>query len=855
VTHGALGALGAGSAPLSSEHQASKDRGAVPRSGTLSDTGAHYTASSRSVGPGIEEFGWIRGSIDPLAALGDLLLTVTNQSLGGGPEPYDTATGAYNVTVLSPASWSVQVDSAGYRTYETVIETAVGLATWLNITLVQNTSVPSPSSRGWLLWSNATDPPARGWAATADDPAEGGLLLFGGFTASHDVLNDTWLFHAGRWTELCTGSSAPPSCPLSPPARYMAGMTWDAAENAVVLYSGIQGGGSSVLDDTWEFVNGSWQNDTHGESPGGTLPGPLVYDAAERYVLLFANYGWTWAFSNGTWTHLHPSHSPSPMGGEALFYDSEMGAAILWGGLNDSTWAYVDGDWDWMRALTPTVSPPAGSPAGWAYDSAGGYGVVFDPTGAEAGGLGANSTWIFQDGSWTNSSASWGAATDPPASAYLDMAYDSTDQYTVLLELGPPFGYSATNATWLLHDPMSVTSSTSAAVADAGQNLTYRVEVAGGVDPFTFTFSSMPPGCWPFASGANWTTLACAVDQAGPFEFGATATDWLGASLSTNASLTVNPPPTMRLQVGPNPTDVGLPVEFQAVVNGGTDPISGQWTIRYREQRAGLFANSTFSAPGSYPASFTAVDATGFVVTASVTIVVRSALSISAGPSQSATDAGLPVSFAVTALGGTGFLSYDWSFGDGENGSGPSVGHVYTAAGIYEPVVWVNDSAGAAATQRLAVEVNPALLLGASVNLTRPRLGQPVMFTAMVEWGTAPYSYVWRFDNGEVNTTSEAAQPFWTTGNHTATLVVNDSAGATISIQVSVDVIPLPFVVSPRVTASATPFPWSDAIPLGIAGLLIGLVIGGSAVELRHRRQRAKVDARVRAPTDRGRGS
>jgi len=97
------------------------------------------------------------------------------------------------------------------------------------------------------------------------DPAKGYVLLFGGqhFWASpsggdktaNATTNETWSYRAGIWTNITQASSPHP--------RFGAAMTFDSADQVVLLFGGL--GGTEVspplLGDTWWF-NGTWTNRT-----------------------------------------------------------------------------------------------------------------------------------------------------------------------------------------------------------------------------------------------------------------------------------------------------------------------------------------------------------------------------------------------------------------------------------------------------------------------------------------------------------------------------------------------------------------------------------------------------------------
>ncbi len=682
--------------------------------------------------------------------------------------------------------------------------------------------------QGWWLVNNSTNPPAREQASLSDDPSEQGAILFGGLSAGNLLLNDTWKFQQGRWTELCSGTAAPPSCAASPSARSSPATAYDARDGEVVLFGGTTVLGS--LNDTWVFHNGSWSNVTSGISPPND-GGAMAYDAADGYILWVAGNGGTWTFSNGTWTHLNPPTYPSARGGEALFYDAAARAVILWGGTDSQTWEFRAGVW---TQLNPTVSPPAGAPLGAGYNSAFGYGLVFGPKGPLD-----NSTWTFSNGTWTNESVTVGPAT-PPTATYLALAYDSTDGYTVVLD---EVAYkSSPNETWVLRDPLTLNVSPTAAVRDVGQSLAYTVAVSGGVRPYSVSFSSLPPGCAVPASFVNTTTIVCSLNRTGSFGLNVSVTDDAGVSDRLVIPLVVNTDPTASIAAYPNPTTVGIPVGLDAVVSGGTPPALGTWTIADGTSSNATALNHTFAAPGSYRATFSGSDWVGFPFTANVTVVVNPGLVVSASVSSNITDVGLPVHLNASATGGTTPLAYAWGLGDGTSASTNDTTHVYGTAGTYAPRVWVNDSVGAGGSTALSIRVNPALVVNATANATDPAVGSPVRFTAVLAGGTAPYTYWWNFGDGGANRSATATHVFSGVGTHSATLEVNDSVGGRRTVQVTVNVIAAGenTTVPPASGSSGGNYSWPIVLGVGIAGLIAGLGVGAAIFRARRDRRAAE---------------
>jgi hypothetical protein len=171
----------------------------------------------------------------------------------------------------------------------------------------------------------------------------------------------------------------------------------------------------------------------------------MVYDAADRYVVLFGNaFGLnvTWKFANGTWTNITSlsPRSPSERAAPGMAYDAKDGYVVLFGGIDDlaspitmraDTWTFHAGKW---TNISPSVgtSPTARAYMAMTYDPAIGGILAF-------GGLqGCSSwctTWHVYDDTWEFSGGHWtrlAPVAHPSPRDDLGLAYDSALHGAVL---------------------------------------------------------------------------------------------------------------------------------------------------------------------------------------------------------------------------------------------------------------------------------------------------------------------------------------------------------------------------------------------------------------------------------------
>ena len=158
---------------------------------------------------------------------------------------------------------------------------------------------------------------------------------------------------------------------------------------------------------------------------------------------------------------------------------------------------------------------------------------------------------------------------------------------------------------------------------------------------------------------------------------------------------------------------------------------------------------------------------------------------------------------STTTPGCDSFISYQWNFGDGTNGIGPTPTHIYASQGIYNITLIVIDSDGSISSDSLIVSVGDnAPLVSLVANQTSGIEPLAVSFTcSLIGGGNAPYQFSMNFGNGITdilpydNTTSAI---FITTyqqdGTYTAVCAISDVDGSTgnstqiITVQ---DTIPL----------------------------------------------------------------
>lgn len=209
---------------------------------------------------------------------------------------------------------------------------------------------------GWTHANPAASPSPRAFAAMAYDPAEGGVVLFGGQSAatgttcptngslppSSDAISysGTWLWNGSTWTrEAATG----------PSARYGAAMSYDPANRDLVLFGGTSGayGAGPGMSDTWLWNGTSWAQDASASGPSARFGAAMHYDPAISQPVMFggsSSDGYTgattpvgtWEFNGSTWVKAAPTYVPQSRFSPAMTYDATSEQLLMFGGQNFS---------------------------------------------------------------------------------------------------------------------------------------------------------------------------------------------------------------------------------------------------------------------------------------------------------------------------------------------------------------------------------------------------------------------------------------------------------------------------------------------------------------------------------------
>jgi PKD repeat protein len=649
----------------------------------------------------------------------------------------------------------------------------------------------------------------------AYDPADQYVVLFGGYNQSTtSVLNDTWTYSHGKWTNITTSHH--------PADRRGSAMAYDATDGYLVLFGGVEHFNICCFQDTWTFSAGQWTDVTPTLVNGTNTPAArfspgIAYDVADHYLVMYGGCSTlscstslndTWKFTGGNWTPLNDhGRNPGDRGSEMMLWYPPANAIFMFGGTkpgfgtngrhyNDS-WQYSDGNW---TRLATRDDPGARGSAWMVYDPAYQYIVLFGglADGSSSGNGPISDTWLYLPKGWIDESPN--LTVQPPARWGLENAgvWDATDGYPLLFSGRNPTGSDLPDS-WTINWTLRATLVSSQAGIDRNQSIEVTANASGGTFSYNLTFGNLPAGC----RATNSSSIPCTFNVTGTFPVSVTVTDSGGKRVVANLTIQVFPDPWATFSVAPAVVDLGQSVLYTVTVRGG----SGGLNFTYSPlppgcgQRDAATLSCTPTAAGSYTNWARVVDRAGMVAaTAVVNITVhpRPTIFLQTGPTSGI--APLTVNFSAQVAGGTLPVTYAWRFGDGSpNVSGAIVTHVYLAFGTYIASVAATDSRGDLVANQVAINVlvRP-LSVASTANRTIGEVPFTVGFGTTIIGGQGPYDFLWTFDDGTKSTSPDPAHTFRSAGPSRVAWTVSDAIGEQVRSSVTIEAIaPLSAAVAP----------------------------------------------------------
>ncbi len=420
--------------------------------------------------------------------------------------------------------------------------------------------------------------------------------------------------------------------------------------------------------------------------------------------------------------------------------------------------------------------------------------VTFDGSGSsDADGPIASYSWEFADGFYA-------------AGASATHAYAAFGTYSVILVVTDADGLT-TSITHSVRIYALPSASFTSSPAKPLQGTPVSFDASASADPdgtlasYAWDFGEMSTGVGKTVSHTYtaWGTY--------PVKLTVTDADGFSASVTVNVKIYVGP--TALFGSSPAMPSVGDTVTFFA--SASTDPdgtvVAYAWEFGDGNLGSGVTATHAYGSWGTFTVRLTVTDADGFTGTyqSGLKVYAKPVASFVTSPAKPLV--GALVSFDASASSDPdgAALTFGWTFGDGNSGTGMTATHAYAAFGTYSIVLTVTDADGFSATASGSVKVYANPIADFSWAPLSPKVGDTVSFTATASDpdGTIA-SYAWTFGDGGSANVAGPTHAYSTYGPKTVTLTVTDADGFTAAKTHTVTVL------APPVAA----FTWAPSLPL-----------------------------------------
>jgi PKD repeat protein len=151
-----------------------------------------------------------------------------------------------------------------------------------------------------------------------------------------------------------------------------------------------------------------------------------------------------------------------------------------------------------------------------------------------------------------------------------------------------------------------------------GHVVAFKATTSIGDSGVTYRWSGLPPGC----VGSDNASLTCVPEQIGSFDVHVAATDAGNQTARASLNLSVDPDPTVTIQIlsNPNCAGAGPGWSLRAAIAGGTSPFQGAWTLGDGTTARGLWVNHTYASATRATVGVRITDASGAQAESSLTL-------------------------------------------------------------------------------------------------------------------------------------------------------------------------------------------------------------------------------------------
>ncbi len=358
--------------------------------------------------------------------------------------------------------------------------------------------------------------------------------------------------------------------------------------------------------------------------------------------------------------------------------------------------------------------------------------------------------------------------------------------YSVTVTVTDAQGRTATSTASLTVRPTPLVVSSFAASPSSlmvNNSTTFLVVPSGGLPPYSFSYSHLPPGCL----SSNSASLSCAPNQIGFYTVAVQVNDSYGQTQTATTSIAVTPRPVIitAFTVAPAVVMIGNNTTFSVTFTGGLGP----YTYAYAGLPQGCSSqdvrtlNCTPFQSGTFNVTIVVNDSQGRAALASVDLTVQEGLTVSSFvATPSVLRVGQTTSLTVDVASGT--APYNYSYRQLPPGctsaNRPVLSCSPTRAGTFHVIALVKDALDRLGSSVVTLTViAPITITAFSASPNTITTGEQTILTVATTGGEAPLSYVYTNLPPGCSGSSTASLPCTPTsaGNFTITVTVSDPLG------------------------------------------------------------------------------
>ena len=336
------------------------------------------------------------------------------------------------------------------------------------------------------------------------------------------------------------------------------------------------------------------------------------------------------------------------------------------------------------------------------------------------------------------------------------------------------------------------------ALSKAQVTASFTADYYQGCDPHIVSFTNTSTGAISYSWNLGNSTITSIANPqtsyigAGTYTVTLTAYGANNTTSTATATITVLPSPSVAFTASPTAGCPGTTVQFtdQSVLN-----VAGSGSYQWDFGDGSPLSNTQntshiYGAPGFYNVSLFVTNSQGcvgnLVQNSYINIYTPPAINITANTTFFCSAPATAVFINNTT--GTQPITYQWDFGDGQQGSGTAPTHTYSNTGTYNVTVIATDGNGCKDTMVYNNFINVTTI---NANFTAP--DSACIFNAVTITNTSSthQSRTWDFGDGiGTSTQTSPTYTYTTAGTYNVTLIIQNGP--------CIDTIIKPIVVLPQ---------------------------------------------------------